>query len=217
VKKECLFPKIDSFSFSIFHNESLCDTESDAALLVAEEDSEILLGRRVYLLSKGNALLALPYSYLRQKESRLPFPGYRLSFPCSTLRAFAPRLHLYSADGGMALSFHREHALRLLSLCAALSDDTALWDIPLFFSILENQALPQTDISLEIALPKLLRRALGYIEEKAPYEVGVAELAARYEVSESTLLRAFRKYLGTTPHKYAKALRLLYHRKNGVD
>ena len=210
-----IFPKIDDFSFTVSHKESLADTDEKAILLIAQEKTEIILSGRVFALSQGDVLLALPYSYLRTKNGS-PFLGYQISFPLDVLRTFAPKLNLMSADGGMALSFSGDTVLRLLSVCASLESENALYHLPLLFSIIEKEALPEEERVAEVHLPKLLRRALYYMEKEAPREIGTAELASRYAVSESTLLRAFRAYLATTPRKYTQALHLLYNEKNGV-
>ena len=109
MKTELLFPAMDAFSFSVSHGEPLTHTRSYASLLIAESDTVALLGHRAYLLEHGDALLSLPYSYMRTKDD-LPFCGYEIRFPIDALRAMAPTLYLRSADGSTAQSFPKTRA-----------------------------------------------------------------------------------------------------------
>ena len=211
MKNKLSFPKIDAFSLSLFHEEPLTSTTENALLLVAKSEAETVLGRRVYALKRGDALLALPYSYLAIRDKKSIFSGYQLHLPLDALRAFAPSLYLQSEECGTPLSFSLASSNRLLSICEGLGENTLLptYAIPEIFSILEKDALPKSDNSMEIPLPKLLRRALAYIEN-ARTPIDTAALASRYGVSESTLFRAFRTHLSTTPRKYAQALLQIY-------
>ena len=205
------FPQIDGFFLSVSHDEPLKDIEEDATLIVAEEKTEIILGRHVYALSKGDALLTLPFMYCRRRGND-DFHGYKLRFPLDVLHVFAPHTYLYTNDGGSAMMFSAEERARLLFLCEALSTETlsAIYALPEVFSVLEKNASPKTERSLEILLPKLLRRALAYIEEQAPRPVNTALLAERYGISQSTISRLFRTHLETTPRKYAQAIERLH-------
>lgn len=218
MKNDYYFPRIDSFSFRVLHDEPIHDTLGEMLILFPEKPCDIILMRRVYRLSEGTALLALPFSYLRQKEESSCFFGYQLSFPKSFLRTLTPVQYRESAEDGIALAFPKRSALHLTELLSSLKDETLepIYALPAIFSILEKESLPQTDISLETPLPKLVRRALLYIEETAPQKPDSAVLAERYGVSQSTLLRMFRTFVSTTPHKYAQALRVLHEKKNGV-
>lgn len=216
MKNKLIFPKIESFSLTVFHNEPLSHTKENAVLLIAEEKAEVILSRRLYALSKGDALLALPYSYLCPKGTDIFF-GYQIHFPLDALRTLAPKLYLNSADGGTAISFSMSNSLQLLSVCETPATAPAVYTVPLLFSILEKDALPDAENTLSIPLPKILRRALVHLEEELPRKISTRELAERYEVSESTVLRLFRTHLNTTPSRYRHALQTLYQdRKNGV-
>lgn len=219
MKKDLLFPKMEAFSLTVWHNEPLFDTQEDAVLLLAEEKTEVILSRRVYTLSRGDALLALPYSYLRSLREKNPFYGYAITFPKELLHTLCGDLYLNRALDVCALSFPPQAAHRLLDTASALfrKETAPVYALPAIFCILENEALSETQASLEVPLPKVLRRALAYIEESAPTEPSATELAERYGVSQSTVNRLFRSFLATTPHKYAQALRQLHERKNGVD
>ena len=219
MSKELIFPKIEGFSFAVSRNEIPLDTKEEAVLLIAEEDIEIVLCRRVYALTKGDALLALPCSYLRIREEGAAFFGYTISFPKDFLHTACPNLYFNRIDDGIALSFAPKSAHRLLEMAVALFEGRnapvyALIDI---FSILENESIAEAERLLEIPLPAVLRRALAYIEEIVPIAPDSSALAARYGISQTTLLRLFRKHLATTPRKYAQALRILKEQKNGVD
>ena len=211
MNKQLVFPQIDGFSLSISHDEPLKDLEGDATLVVAEEKTEIVLGRHVYALSKGDALLALPFMYCRRRGDD-SFHGYQLRFPLDALRTLAPHAYLSTIDGGKAMPFSTEERTRLLSLCEALSAGTlaAIYALPSVFSVLEKSCYPETENELEIHLPKLLRRALSYIEEQAPHLIDAALLAERYGTSQSTISRLFRTHLETTPRKYAQAIGRLH-------
>lgn len=213
-----MFPNLESFLLAVSHNEPLSDSQKDAVLLIAEEHTEILLSRRVYTLSKGDALLALPYSYLRIIGEKTPFCGYAITFPQEILHTLCRDLYLTRTIDGCALSFPPQAAHRLLDTASALfTKKTApVYALPAIFSILETEALSETEASLEVPLPKVLRRALAYIEESAPHEPSLTALSERYGVSQSTMNRLFRNFLATTPHKYAQAQRQLHERKNGV-
>lgn len=216
MKNKLIFPRVESFSLTVFHDEPLSHTKQDAVLMIAEEKTKLVLSCRAYALSKGDALLALPYSYLHQMGNDTFF-GYQIRFALDALRTFAPRLYLNSADGGAAMSFSMTDALSLLSVCEALASSPAIYTAPVLFSILEQNALPEAENTLSLPLPKILRRALTYAEKESPRKISTRELAERYEVSESTVLRLFRTYLDTTPSEYTKVLQTLYqYRKNGV-
>ena len=215
MKEKQIFPQIQRFSFTFSHNEPLYDAEEEVVVLIAEEKAEIVLSRRVYSLAKGDALFALPHSYLRQKSNDA-FAGYQIHLPLDAFRTFAPQLYLDCYDKGMALSFSVSNALRLLSLCETFIDQPPIYAIPALFSVLEQDAIASESSALEILLPKHLRRALAFIEENASLPLDFKDLAARCEVSQTTLQRAFRQFLATTPHQYAQATRRLHEQKNGV-
>ena len=215
MKEERIVPQIQRFSFTFSHCEPLCDAEEEVIVLIAEEKTEIVLSRRVYSLTKGDAFFALPHSYLRQK-SKDPFAGYQIHLPLDAFRTFAPQLYLDCYDKGMALSFSVSTALRLLSLCETFTDQPSIYAIPALFSILERDAIASESSALEIPLPKFLRRALAMIEESAPLSLSSEEIATRCEVSQTTLQRAFRQFLATTPHQYVQAICRLHEQKNGV-
>ena len=206
-----LFPQIDAFTLEISHNEPVCDTGDGITLLLAEAPTVVILARRIFSLSNGDVLLALPHSYLRQRTTDACFYGYQITFPRDALRVFSNKLYVESADGGMGLPVSGKEADILLSIAYDLyhSDLLPAYALPAILSTLEKIPLPNENTSFEIHLPKLLRRALAYIEDNPREEIDVAQLAKRYEVSQSTLLRLFRQYLATTPRKYALALRSL--------
>jgi hypothetical protein len=212
LKNEFLFPQIDAFKLEVSHDTLLCDTDKNVILLLTETPTEVVLGRRVFSLSKGNLLLALPHSYLRQKSDNSQFHGYQIAFPREAIRSFSNRLYLESADGGLAISASDTQTESLFSLVSKLYSGTLAptYALPSILSVLEDADFPEPNTAFEIPLPKLLRRALCYIEENLSEELDSAELAARYSISQSTLLRLFRQYLATTPRKYAHALRELH-------
>ena len=210
------FPKIDGFALSISLNEAITDTESEAALIVAKTKTEIVLGHNAYALSQGDAVLALPFTYCRQRTDDI-FQGYQIRFPLDALRVFAPLTYLYSTDGGNSFSLSLEKSTCLLSLCEALDTEklSAIYAIPAAFSVLEQSISPETERKSEIQFPKLLRRALAHIEEQVPQPTDRFQLAERYGVSQSTISRLFRTYMNTTPHKSSHALCRLYDKKLG--
>ena len=221
MKNEIHFPAVDAFSFSLARGDAVTHTSENVSLLIAEEPSKILLSSRVYSLKAGDALLALPFSYRKTLDSSLAFCGYELCLPLTVLRAFAPNLSIRSADGGSALSLPHDSLARLLVLLEALwkAPADSVYSIMQIFSILEQEVLPETESDLAVPLPKFLRRALAYIQENVSEKMDTDTLSERYGVSESTLRRAFRAYLATTPQKYAREiqnLRLLRYKKNEV-
>ena len=211
----------NAFPISLFYGKRVSNTGEQVSLLVTERPKEVILGKRLYVLGRGDALLALPFSYRRLKDEPLDFCGYEIQFSLDALRELMPELYFRCADGGGAIAFSRDAAERLLPLCASLLENTdALpYSAAQIFSILEQEALPETETELLRPLPKVLRRALAYLEENAMDHIEASFLADRYGVSESTLRRLFRTYFATTPCKYAKEiqkLRLGRYEKNEV-
>lgn len=58
------------------------------------------------------------------------------------------------------------------------------------------------------AAPRVLRRAMAYIDEHAAGDVSLADVAAACHVSVRALQLAFRRHLGTTPSAYLRRMRL---------
>lgn len=204
------FPKISAFTCILTHGtlKDLSGKDS-AALLFAECDATLLVGMRVYTLAAGDALLVPPSTFVSPTERGKEFSGYRLLFPYDILSLFAPRMFFRAADGGDMFAFPPACIPRLfdrLSILAEARENTAT-ALPSLFSLLENEALPESGVPLP--LPKLLRRSLKYLNEHVNEDVTTAVLSERYGVSESTILRAFREYLSLTPLAYLKGLRSL--------
>ena len=197
------------FPISVSFNKALNHTGEQVSLLIVKSATKLILGKRLYTLNPGDALLALPFSYLRQTEEMTGFCGYMLEFSINTLREFMPKLYFRCADGGGAISFSEDTKERLLSFAASLPEeaDLAFYAATQIFTILEQEALPQTEALLSCPIPGVLRRALAHLEENAFEEINASRLAARYDVSHSTLRRLFHTYLATTPSKYAKEMR----------
>lgn len=205
------FPKISAFTCTLAHGtlKDLSGKDS-AALLFAECNVTLLVGMRVYTLSAGEVLLVPPSTFVSPTERGKEFSGYRLLFPYDILSLFAPRMLFRAADGGDVFTFASECVARLYDKLSILVDDreTIVTALPTLFSMLENDAFPACGVP--VPLPKLLRRALKYLNEHANEDVTTAILAERYGVSESTILRAFRDHISLTPLAYLKGLRALH-------
>jgi AraC-like DNA-binding protein len=56
--------------------------------------------------------------------------------------------------------------------------------------------------------PESLRRAIGFVDENAGRDIGIAEIAAAARVSPRAVELAFRRHLDTTPTAYLRGVRL---------
>ena len=211
LNKEILhFPAIYDFSSTLLYGaiDSL-STHEESTLFWTCKETKLLVGMNVYTLTEGDLIVLPPYTLVLPIDKTLPPFGYVLSLPNDILPIFAPKAFFKASGTGYVFSFSERGVPLLHTTFEALAENregvtTAL---PYLLSFLENESLytPKTPVSL----PHLLRRALAYINEHVEEDVSTSQLAERYHVSESTLLRVFRTHLSLTPLSYRKQLHAL--------
>ena len=204
-------PKIPAFSVSVEKISSRSFApKKEVTLYAFTRDIRLLVGKRVFDVKANDILLSLPYAVCIPCGFVEADYGYSLSFPEVALRTLSPSLSLRFSDGALSIAFTQTGKARLWSLISALneSEDVDFFSAIAVFSILEQECLPEMDNCNLVPLPKLLRQALTYLYEHPDEKTDAKMLAQRYDVSQSTLLRVFRKYLCTTPLKYQTAVKL---------
>lgn len=211
-------PSIDSFSCKATTLiTSRFPITEEVSLLIPKSAVRLLLGKRVFDLKAGDAVIVLPFTVCEIAQKDRSFDGYALSFPEQALRALSPSLLLRFSEGALSLAVASPSKERLFSITEQMCCQTNadIYNVLEVFSILEKRTLPQMDDFDLVPLPMLLRRAISYLYEHPYEEITTDALAARYDVSVATLTRAFRLHLATTPLKYHVAVRMARQASDG--
>ncbi|MCQ2385880.1 MAG: AraC family transcriptional regulator [Clostridia bacterium] len=222
IARQLELPAVPGFSFFIDINEIDRRSEDRKSGQHIHDRYEIcfslggkagfMVGDRIYPLEKGEAVLIPPHVYhhcIFFDEN--PYRNVWILLDEAPIRTFFPIL--LKKDASPFLSPDEKSKRELISLCESLpfAEPAAQYGqvLKLLF-LLSDSVSKSADEPLGEALPASLHAALSFFRVHFREPISVKEVAASLFMSQSTLERQCKLYLGITPKKYLEHLKMDY-------
>ena len=215
-------PELDHFYLEFYHDsptdeseprDYLVHVDDSVELFVLEEgDVSFLVGGKLYELTPGDVILSKPNEVHNCiQNSRCVHKHYCLWFSpaCDTLLSDFTKHP--DGEGNLIRLLDADKEV-LLSLCRRLYEQTELGNRVSAYSaavaILELCRGGLYMLPRAHAMPKELLEVLQLMDSNVASITSIKELCTDRFMSQSTLLRLFRRYLGVSPHAYLETRRL---------
>ena len=212
-KSTVLYPALPSFVVSVYRTDgTLPLSPAKTTIFLAERPCTLFLSRGIVSLAQGEVLFIPAFTLCRALHGD-GFYGYALTIPENLLTELNSALpYTLLAEGGR-IPLAPADEVRITATMRVMMEEADANYTQLFslLSVLENACSPLLE-SFE-PLPRVLQRTLVYFSENTAQRTKPEALAARSEISKSTLCRYIRKYLDTTFSDLHLALRMLEAQK----